>query len=173
MSISTFKPQCTCGVIAAHQRIVDLILDTQIDPMLANGLCGLSGACHPVRDVQLERTTSVSALSVHLCHACLKRANGLTHASHHTPRFHRWVGAASSPSSSPSSPWSSSQGHISRASGPAPATTTEARVHIMLAWLAKSGVGRPCCSLCLGCREGLDTRGHLPRAPFYLFSARV
>jgi hypothetical protein len=51
----------TTGDIYAHQRIQDIIIDTQINPVLSKGLCGLNGACHPVRDVQLERTTNVRA----------------------------------------------------------------------------------------------------------------
>ena len=52
------------GDIKAHQRIQDIIIDTQINPVLSAGLCGLNGACHPVRDVQLERTTNVRMCSV-------------------------------------------------------------------------------------------------------------
>lgn len=52
------------GDIFAHQRIQDIIIDTQINPVLSAGLCGLNGACHPVRDVQLERTTNVRSWAV-------------------------------------------------------------------------------------------------------------
>lgn len=61
---STLDRPVSTGDINAHQRIQDIIIDTQINPVLSAGLCGLNGACHPVRDVQLERTTNVRMHSV-------------------------------------------------------------------------------------------------------------
>lgn len=138
MSVSEFKGQCTCGTIAAHQRIIDLILDTQIDPLLAKGLCGLNGACHPVRDVQLERTTNVRGFESIASYAtlvplestfcCYFQTRRLTQAHNHkNHQIYRWVAAASSPSSSSSSPLSFLRGLTSHVSGPAPASTTKAR----------------------------------------------
>jgi hypothetical protein len=60
-NMADFKPTCTCGDIKAHQRIVDVIIDTQVGKYVNQLVCGLNGQCHPRRDVILVQDAKVNA----------------------------------------------------------------------------------------------------------------